>query len=119
MADTITLIQGSATLDLDDGRITQLTHEPWVGRATWAPDGLAIIYMARETATTIRRVDVRTRKTETIHAVPKGLRSVFYLTDGQLAWIVNEGANPLQGDDCPGERNHLRHCGGRCAFRRD
>ncbi|MEE8200590.1 MAG: hypothetical protein V3R29_05405, partial [Candidatus Acidoferrales bacterium] len=32
-------------LELPTGKTKQVTHEPWVGRPTWTPDGQAIVYL--------------------------------------------------------------------------
>ena len=92
-------------LDLATRHITQITHEPWAGRPTWAPDGQAIVYLrfVREAArlgepsrrarlwpAMVRRVALNGGEPETLSAPLRTFRSVFYLPDGRLAWSVIE-----------------------------
>ena len=88
-------------LELATGQITQLTHEPWAGRPTWTPDGQAIVYLSfrgdRSTRlgndlepALVRRVSLRGGEPETLSAPHRLFRSVFYLPDGRLAWMVVE-----------------------------
>ncbi len=88
-------------LDLGDGQITQVTHEPWVARPTWTPDGESIVYLAfiRELALSryqfppfaeVRRIGAGGGATETLSDSPDFFRSVFHLADGRLAWTVLE-----------------------------
>ena len=89
-------------LELATGQITQVTHEPWAGRPTWAPDGQAIVYLrfvggldfSPPQWALVRRVTLSGGEPETLSAPPRGVRSVFYLPDGRLAWTVFE---PEQG----------------------
>ena len=73
-------------LDLVDGQITQVTHEPWAARPTWTPDGESIVYLAfmRELALSryqfppfaeVRRIGVSRGATETLSDSPGFFRS--------------------------------------------
>ncbi len=92
-------------LNLGNGQITQVTHEPWAGRPTWTPDGQAIVYLrfAPEiwrrwqsyahwvlAPALVRRVALSGGEPETLSAPLRRFRSVFYLPDGRLAWTVVE-----------------------------
>ena len=92
-------------LELATGKTKQVTHEPWVGRPTWTPDGQGIIYLGyvREAARGIRevagwaplpavvkRVACDGGDTETLSPSPRLFRSIFHLPDGRLAWTVVE-----------------------------
>ena len=81
-------------LELGTGEITQLSHEPWAGRPEWSPDGVAIAYLARETAqaeeTLVRRLVVAGGEPETLSPEPRAFDLVFYLPDRRLAWTVIE-----------------------------
>ena len=103
-------------LDLANGQIAQVTHEPstgrlylnpGVGRPIWTPDGRAIVYLrffAREWLSSyydvpalVRRVPLSGGEPETLSARPGLFSSVFYLPDGRLAWAVIEpqaGSSP-------------------------
>ncbi len=88
-------------LKLATGQITQMTHEPWAARPTWTPDGQAIVYLSfrgdRSTRpgsdlepALVRRISLRAEEPETLGAPHRLFRSVFYLPDGRLAWLVVE-----------------------------
>jgi imidazolonepropionase-like amidohydrolase/Tol biopolymer transport system component len=85
-------------LELPTGQITQVTHEAWAGRPTWAPDGQAIVYLRFVGGLTfsppgqalVRRVTLSGGEPETLSGPRRGVRSVFYLPDGRLAWTVLE-----------------------------
>ncbi len=92
-------------LELASGNITQVTHEPWAARPTWAPDEEAIVYLslrrgvrgvvptprfsAPETVpAVVRRVRLSGGEPETLSGQPRVLGSVFHLADGRLGWTV-------------------------------
>ena len=86
-------------LELATGQITQVTREAWGLRPTWTPDSQAIVYLSvpRDRSTTsredlvpalVRRVSLGGGEPETLSASPRLFRSVFYLPDGRLAWMV-------------------------------
>ncbi len=93
-------------LEWATGRITQVTHEPSMGRLrrypgagrpTWTPDGQAIVYLrfvrevgSYEVPALVRRVPLSGGEPETLSASPRPFRSVFYLPDGRLAWTAIE-----------------------------
>ena len=94
-------------LELATGQITQVTHEAFAGRPAWTPDGQDIVYLSfpRELVTTrrvtlepalVHRVSLGGGEPENLSASPRLFRSVFYLPDGRLAWLVveREGPNP-------------------------
>ena len=86
-------------LEPETGQITQLTKEPWASRPTWTPDGQAIVYLSFTRAqfrlsdlaqALVRRVSLDGGEPETLSASQRLFRSVFYLPDGRLAWMVVE-----------------------------
>jgi len=81
-----------------DGQITQVTHEQWVGRPTWRPDGQAIVYLSfvggwvqrPAGRALIRSVPLRGGEPITLVPAPQLFRAAFYLPDGRLGWAVVE-----------------------------
>ena len=101
-------------VELASGQITQVTHEPWVARPIWTPDGQAIVYLrllpdvpgvvptpnysVPETVPAlVRRTTLSGEEPETLTAAPQVIGSVFYLPDGRLAWTVVELSVELDG----------------------
>ncbi|UCC84720.1 MAG: PD40 domain-containing protein [Gemmatimonadota bacterium] len=83
------------------GEITQVTHEPWASRPAWTPDGQAIVYLSFPGGLSVtwrgslvpalvRRIPLQGGEPETLTASPRLFRSVFYVPDGRLAWLVVE-----------------------------
>ncbi len=83
------------------GEITQVTHEPWASRPAWTPDGQALVYLSfpGDLSTTyrnnlvpalVRRVSLRGGEPQTLSASLRLFRSVFFVPDGRLAWLVVE-----------------------------
>ncbi len=90
--------------ELQTGEIVQITHEPWVSRPAWRPDGQAIAYLHIEggrercpnNLALVCQVLLTKNESETITESPLLIRSLFYLPDGRLAWTVYEG-DPHEG----------------------
>ena len=89
-------------LELATGQIIQVTHEPWGGRPTWSPDGLAIVYLRYlpEAApgwqwqwlrpAQVRRISLGGTEPESLSSPARLFSSVFYLPDGRLAGAIVE-----------------------------
>ncbi len=85
-------------LVLASGEITQLTQERWATRPAWTPDGQAIVYLSFQRELSwgelvpglVRRISLDGGEPETLSAPARLFRSVFYLPDGRLAWMVVE-----------------------------
>jgi imidazolonepropionase-like amidohydrolase/Tol biopolymer transport system component len=92
-------------LDLATRAVSQLTHEAHAGQPAWSPDGRSLAYcriLAREEhpprllprffgARGLREVRrVRPGGEAEVVAGPRLIGSVFFLTDGRLAWSVVE-----------------------------
>ena len=83
-------------LELVSGQITQVTHESSAGRPAWAPGGQAIAYLRVVSRgvhcptgqALVRRASFGGEDPETLSGPPRVVRSVFYLSDGRLAWTV-------------------------------
>ena len=86
-------------LELETGKIRQLTHEPWAGWPVWTPDGRAIVYLSLgdvvwpRALARILRIPLNGDKPEILTAEPRAFGSVFYLRDGNLGWTVIEGGS--------------------------
>jgi Tol biopolymer transport system component len=83
-------------LDIASKQLSPLTHEARVSRPVWSPDGQAIIYLSfeprnpRATSAVVCRVSLKASDAKTISASPRDFGSLFYLSDGRLAWSVSE-----------------------------
>ena len=90
-------------LDLSTGEIKQLTHESWVARPVWSPDGERIVYLnlVREAwpelqmsrfsipdtiPSVIKHVTLDGQELATLTASPQVIASLFFLLDGRLAY---------------------------------
>ena len=81
--------------------IRQLTREIWADRPNWAPDGQSLAYLQLERKSwgpratdprppaVVRRVNLAGDRPESIRPLGS-VWSVFYLTDGRVAWTVTE-----------------------------
>jgi Tol biopolymer transport system component len=83
-------------LDIASKQISPLTTEARVSRPAWSPDGQAIIYLSfesrnpRATSAVVCRISLKASDAKTISASPRDFGSLFYLSDGRLAWSVSE-----------------------------
>ena len=92
-------------LELGTGEVSQLTHENWVGRPAWSPDGesVAFINYVREPEGTtqmthaagfVHVIALADERSRVVTSDAQMVSSVFYLSDGRLAWSVFEGRSP-------------------------
>jgi len=92
-------------LNLGTREIRQVTHENWVGRPAWSPDGQTIAYlryvresdgptMLTHATASVCEIDVNGAEKEVVSPEAAAISSVFYLPDGRLAWTVFEGRSP-------------------------
>jgi Tol biopolymer transport system component len=83
-------------LDIASKQVSPLTHEARAGRPAWSPDGQAIVYLSfeprnpRSTSAVVRRISLKGGEAETISPQASDFGSLFYLSDGRLAWSVSE-----------------------------
>jgi Tol biopolymer transport system component len=83
-------------LDVASKQVFPLTHEDRVSRPAWSPDGQAIVYLSFEprnpwsTRAVVRRISLKGGEAETISPRAGDFGSLFYLSDGRLAWSVSE-----------------------------
>ncbi len=94
-------------LRLADGRITQVTHEPWATRPVWSPDGQAVFYLrtslqSPETVlgptrmtpevlpSLVCRIAASGGESEVVTSEPQPITSIFFLPDGRLGRTLVE-----------------------------
>jgi Tol biopolymer transport system component len=83
-------------LDLESKQILPLTKEARVGSPAWSRDGQAIVYLnyeprnPRATSAVVCEISLKASDAKTISASPRDFDSLFYLSDGRLAWSVSE-----------------------------
>ncbi|MGI9647492.1 MAG: amidohydrolase family protein [Acidimicrobiia bacterium] len=88
-------------LDLETMEVRRLTNERWAARPAWSPDGSELAYLSYKPIgmwaqyefvgpaglrTQVCRYSIDEGSAETIPSAPGTARSVFYLSDGRLAW---------------------------------
>ena len=88
-------------LDLATNEIQQLTEEFWAARPVWSPDGLSIAYISYEhvglwaeyefvaengVMTNVKQISANGGTVTRITDSPGLIRSVFFLSDGRIAW---------------------------------
>lgn len=92
-------------LELGTGEVSQLTHENWVGRPAWSPDGESVAfinYVRGPEGTTqmthaagfVHVIALADERSRVVTSDTQMVSSVFYLSDGRLAWSVFEGRSP-------------------------
>jgi len=97
--------------------IRQITHETWVARPTWRPDGKVIAYLrlARDVPgvvpgprlmfaapdtvpSTVHEVSVLGGEPETVTGTLEITGSLFYLSDGRLGWTATQLETAQSGE---------------------
>jgi Tol biopolymer transport system component/imidazolonepropionase-like amidohydrolase len=83
-------------LDLGSKQVSPLTKESRAGCPAWSPDGQAIAYLSFQprnptsASAVVRRISLEGGEALTISSPARYLGSVFYVTDGRLAWTLAE-----------------------------